>query len=190
MKNLKKKKIKLNQRKMKLKKNIKKQIRKMKNKKDDKEDKDDEEEQSKNDNEPNKEDQKHKNLITVENADFSNKNKLINSPRSLKACQELGILPIELYKISLDEYKNKNKSSFTLEPKILKMGYDGYNIFRKDSIILVKKRREVLIDNEKNKKEKKAKKSKSDNTYITKSLKKNERRRKKRIRKYEKSGKS
>jgi len=97
---------------------------------------------------------------------------LINSPRSLKACQELGILPIELYKLSLDEYKNKNKTSFTLEQKMLKMRYDGYDRFRKDSIILVKKRREALIDKEKNKVERNVKKSKSDNTYIAESLKK------------------
>ena len=97
---------------------------------------------------------------------------MINSPRSLRACQELGILPIELYKLSLDEYKNKNKTSFTLEQKMLKMRYDGYDRFRKDSIILVKKRREVLIDKEKNKIERNVKKSKSDNTYIAESLKK------------------
>ena len=97
---------------------------------------------------------------------------MINSPRSLKACQELGILPIELYKLSLDEYKNKNKTSFTLEQKMLKMRYDGYDRFRKDSIILVKKRREALIDKEKNKVERNVKKSKSDNTYIAESLKK------------------
>jgi len=90
----------------------------------------------------------------------------------LKACQELGILPIELYKLSLDEYKNKNKTSFTLEQKMLKMRYDGYDRFRKDSIILVKKRREALIDKEKNKVERNVKKSKSDNTYIAESLKK------------------
>ena len=97
---------------------------------------------------------------------------MINSPRSLKACKELGILPIELYKLSLDEYKNKNKTSFTLEQKMLKMRYDGYDRFRKDSIILVKKRREALIDKEKNKVERNVKKSKSDNTYIAESLKK------------------
>ena len=156
-------------------KKVKKPIDKKRNKnedKRDKEDKDDEDEQNEDEDEPNEEDQKSKNLITVENADFSNKNKLINSPRSLKACQELGILPIELYKLSLDEYKNKNKTSFTLEQKMLKMRYDGYDKFRKDSIILVKKKREALIDNEKNKLERNVKKSKSDNTYIAESLKK------------------
>ena len=144
----------------------------MKDKKEDKEDKDDEDEQGEEDNESNEEDQTSKILITVENADFSNKKKLINSPRSLRACQELGILPEELYKLSLDEYKNKNKTSFTLDQKMLKMRYDGYDRFRKDSIILVKKRREVLIDNEKNKVERNVKKSKSDNSYIADSFKK------------------
>ena len=31
---------------------------------------------------------------------------MINSPRSLRACKELGIIPSELYKISIEEYKN------------------------------------------------------------------------------------
>ena len=75
---------------------------------------------------------------------------MINSPRSLKACKELGILPAELYKISIEEFRNQNPSSITIDEKILKFRYEGYEKFRKDSIELVKKRREVLINKEKN----------------------------------------
>lgn len=73
---------------------------------------------------------------------------MINSPRSLKACKELGILPIELYKISIEEYRSQNPNSITLEPKMLQFRYEGYEKFRKDSITLVKKRREILIKKE------------------------------------------
>ena len=75
---------------------------------------------------------------------------MINSPRSLKACKELGILPAELYKISIEEFRNQNPSTITIDEKILKFRYEGYEKFRKDSIELVKKRREVLINKEKN----------------------------------------
>ena len=39
----------------------------------------------------------------MENADFTNKSNMINSPRSLKACKELGVIPNELYQISLED---------------------------------------------------------------------------------------
>jgi hypothetical protein len=73
---------------------------------------------------------------------------MINSPRSLKACKELGILPKELYKISIEEYRSQNPTSITLDQKMLQFRYDGYEKFRKDSISLVRKRREILISKE------------------------------------------
>ena len=119
-------------------------------------------------------------LINIENADFSNKNKIINSPRTLKACKELGILPSELYKISIEEYKKKNKSYFTLDQKMLKLRYDGYEKFRKDSVNLVKKRRDILINREKEKEKKDketttnmdklSRKSKTEISFISQSI--------------------
>ena len=97
---------------------------------------------------------------------------MINSPRTIKACQELGIIPSELYKISLEEYKSTYKLPLTMDQKIIKMRYDGYEKFRKESITLVQKRREVIIANENNgkKKPKNIKKSKTNIVYIYKSL--------------------
>ena len=92
---------------------------------------------------------------------------MINSPRSLKACKELGIIPSELYQISLEEYKKQNPASFSLEQKLLQFRYDGYEKFRKDSIILVKKRRDEMIKREKNNN---FRKSKTDNSFIVRSL--------------------
>ena len=43
-----------------------------------------------------KEDKKKK-IISLDDADFSNKAQVLNSPRSLQACLHLGIEPIELY---------------------------------------------------------------------------------------------
>ena len=96
---------------------------------------------------------------------------MINSPRSLRACKELGVVPNELYQISLEEYKSQNPSSFTLEPKLLKYRYDGYEKFRNETISMVKKRRNVIINKENNsKKSSNIRKSKTDNDFIVRSL--------------------
>ena len=114
--------------------------------------------------------------INVENADFTNKNKMINSPRTLKACKELGILPTELYKLSMDDYKKKDKTYFTLDQNLLKVKYEGYEKFRNDSIALVRKRREILIlrekENDAKEKDKFSKKSKSEINYLPRSIEK------------------
>ena len=97
---------------------------------------------------------------------------MINSPRSIQACKELGIIPSELYKISIEEYKNKFKIPINTEQKLLKLRYDGYERFRKESISLVVKRREIIItkENERKRKERNFKKSNTDNNYTLKSL--------------------
>ena len=97
---------------------------------------------------------------------------MINSPRSIQACKELGIIPSELYKLSMEEYKNKFGIPINTDQKMLKLRYDGYERFRKESISLVVKRREVIISKEKERKikEKNFKKSKTDNNYVFKSL--------------------
>jgi len=96
---------------------------------------------------------------------------MINSPRSLQACKELGIIPSELYKLSIDEYKDKFKIINT-DQKMLKLRYDGYERFRKESISLVAKRREIIIakENDKKRNEKNFKKSKTDNNFVLKSV--------------------
>ena len=96
---------------------------------------------------------------------------MINSPRSLKACKELGIIPTELYQISIEEYKTQNPSLFTLDQKMLQFRYKGYEKFRKDSISLVKNRREILISNENNGKNK-IRRINTENNFIYRSLEK------------------
>ena len=115
--------------------------------------------------------EENRDLITIENADFSNKKNMINSPRSLKACKELGIIPIELYQISIEEYKSQNPSLFALDQKMLQFRYKGYEKFRKDSISLVKNRREILISRENNGKNK-IRRINTENNFIYRSLEK------------------
>ena len=94
---------------------------------------------------------------------------MINSPRSLKACKELGILPKELYKISIEEYRNQNPTSIALDQKLLQFRYDGYEKFRKDSISLVRKRREILISKE-NDENNSTRRTKTENSYVIRSM--------------------
>ena len=72
----------------------------------------------------------------------------------------------------MEEYKSTYKLPVTLDQKILKLRYDGYEKFRKETITLVQKRREVIIanENQEKKREKNFKKSKTDSVYIFKSL--------------------
>ena len=98
---------------------------------------------------------------------------MINSPRSLRACKELGILPRELYKISIEEYRNQNPSSITLDQKVLTFRYEGYEKFRKDSIALVKRRREILINKENDdNRTTTSRRVKTENNYVLRSMEK------------------
>ena len=117
--------------------------------------------------------------ISVETADFTNKYNMINSPRSLRACRELGIIPIELYQISIEEYKSQNPTSFSLDQKMLQFRYEGYEKFRKDTIALVKKRREILISKENENEDDKNRTVRSMNNFVAISLEKLKQREKK-----------
>ena len=112
---------------------------------------------------------------------------MINSPRSLKACRELGIIPIELYQISIEEYKKQNPSSFTLDQKMLQFRYEGYEKFRKDTINLVKKRREILINKENEIEDNKNRTATTMNNFVVISLEKLKEREKKAMGKIQKT---
>ena len=92
------------------------------------------------------------NLISLENYDFSNKSKLINSPRSLNACLRLGIEISELYKISMDDFKQKYPDVRYLDKELLELRYKGENDFRKKTAEQAKEERNKIIEEEKNKK--------------------------------------
>ena len=49
------------------------------------------------------------NSITIVNADLSSKsNLMINSPRTIEACNNLGVQVEELYKPTFEEFKSNN----------------------------------------------------------------------------------
>ena len=129
------------------------------------------------------------NFITVENADFSNQKNMINSPRSLQACKELGILPKELYKISIEEFKSQNPTLFNLEEKLLQFRFEGYEKFRNESIELVRKKREEIINKE-NDEDYTPSITKNGNYFFIRSIKKMKEDEKKMIEKFKKRQKN
>ena len=82
----------------------------------------------------------------MENANFTNKKCLINSPRSLQACFKLGIDPSELYQISMDEYKLLNPDVRHLPQDMIQFRYDAEEKYRNDSINQVKEERTKIIN--------------------------------------------
>ena len=80
------------------------------------------------------------------NADFTDKKTLINSPRSIKACLHLGIEVSELIQQNLEEFKKTHPDVRSLDPEMLKYRYNAAEKFRIQSINLIKKEREKIID--------------------------------------------
>ena len=62
-----------------------------------------------------------KKVISLDNADFSNKSQIINSPRSLEACLRVGVDPSELYKLNMDEFKKKISGCKKIKSRIIKI---------------------------------------------------------------------
>ena len=89
----------------------------------------------------------------MDSIDFNSKTQRLNSPRSLEACRKLGIDPLELYSISLEEYKAKNPESRNLPKEILDMRYEAIENYRNKSIDDAKELRAKIIEEEEKKKE-------------------------------------
>ena len=82
--------------------------------------------------EENQNDEENKNFTSIENANFSNKKSIIDSPRTLKACFKLGIDPSELYQLSLDEFKLVNPDVRHLPQDMVKLRYEAEEKYRND----------------------------------------------------------
>ena len=94
-----------------------------------------------------------KNLISLDNCDFSNKSNVLNSPRSIEACLRLGIERAELYQLSMDEFKKKYPEVKNLSDELIKLRYDAEEKFRNETIKQAQEERNKIInENEKNKK--------------------------------------
>ena len=81
----------------------------------------------------------------------------MNSPRSLEACRQLGILPEELYYQDFDTYIRMNPEVIGLPKEIQKIRFENIDKYRKETIEMAKTQRERIIEEleNKNKNEKK-----------------------------------
>ena len=79
---------------------------------------------------------------------------MINSPRSLKACERLGVDPSELYQLTLDKFKEKYPELINSNEKLIKIRYEASEKFREETINQVKDVRNKIIEEEKKKEEK------------------------------------
>ena len=93
------------------------------------------------------------NIVSIENVDLTKRNQTINSPRTLEACNKLGVQPSELYQLTLDQFKKKYPDAIGLSEKILQYRYDAEEKFRKETVEQVKKLREEIIEENENKKD-------------------------------------
>ena len=83
----------------------------------------------------------------------------MNSPRSLEACRQLGILPEELYFQDMETYIKMNPEVIGLPKDIQKIRFENIDKYRRETIRMVKEQRELIIKKENDiKKEKKEKK--------------------------------
>ena len=93
------------------------------------------------------------NLVSIETADFQNKDTVMNSPRSIEACMRLGVAISELYFVDFETYKNQNPDMRNLPKDIQQKRFDGIEKLRNDTISEVKEMRQKIIDEEKEAKE-------------------------------------
>ena len=74
----------------------------------------------------------------------------MNSPRSLEACRQLGILPEELYFQDFETYIKLNPEVIGLPKDIQKIRFENIDKYRKETIRMVKEQRELIINKGKN----------------------------------------
>ena len=85
-------------------------------------------------------------FTSIINADFTDKRTIIDSPRSIQACLNLGIQISELIQLDLEEFKLKYPEIRSLDPDMIKYRYNAAEKFRIQSINLLKKERQRIID--------------------------------------------
>ena len=73
----------------------------------------------------------------------------MNSPRSLEACRQLGILPEELFFQDFETYIKLNPEVIGLPKDIQKIRFDNIDNYRKETINMVKEQRMLIINKEK-----------------------------------------
>jgi len=94
--------------------------------------------------------------------DFNGVRREIESPRSLKACEELGILPEELFKIKFEEFIKNSTDMINLSKDAMHLRYNNIEIYRNKLISEVKQKRKNIMKDMEKKKEKSKSNSKCD----------------------------
>jgi len=84
--------------------------------------------------------------LSVENVDFEKQRKEIDSPRSLQACEDLGILPEELFHKTFEEFIKEHPDIINLSQEVLKIRYNNIEEYRNKLIDQVKKKRQDIIN--------------------------------------------
>ena len=84
--------------------------------------------------------------MSVENVDFEKQRKEIDSPRSLQACEDLGILPEELFHKTFEEFIKEHPDIINLSQEVLKIRYNNIEEYRNKLIDQVKKKRQDIIN--------------------------------------------
>ena len=85
--------------------------------------------------------------ITLENFDYNNKGRHINSPFSKKALEFLGIEEKELLFLTLEEYISLNKDCKDISPELQKERYNNYFKKHQELINNAKEKRKEFIEN-------------------------------------------
>jgi len=71
--------------------------------------------------EKNESPQNQKKLLSLENINFEGEKKEIDSPRSLQACEELGILPEELFHVNFEDFVKSHPEMVNLSKSVLNL---------------------------------------------------------------------
>lgn len=72
----------------------------------------------------------------------------IDSPRSLQACKQEGVLPQELIYRPIEAFQEKN-----LEPRLVKLRYDFFEAKRRDLLAAARRSRDAIVADERREKE-------------------------------------
>ena len=89
-------------------------------------------------------------LISVDNCEFKLKHQRLNSPRSIEACNRLGINPSDLYFIDFQSFMVSHPELRNLPRQLQQFRYDHVERLRKETLALVKGEREKLIKSAQN----------------------------------------
>mmetsp|Transcript_125237 Transcript_125237/g.267341 ORF Transcript_125237/g.267341 Transcript_125237/m.267341 type:complete len:524 (-) Transcript_125237:265-1836(-) len=86
--------------------------------------------------------------ITLANFDEANPKSFINSPRSIQACKQEGVLPGELIYKTVESFQER-----ALSPRLVKLRYDFFEAKRRDLLAAARRARDAIVADERREKE-------------------------------------